>query len=166
MKLKPLLCLAATCILSACANTAHLTEGLKSVEANDRFIVEKPLTYVELRGLANTRWEEGLLPCIFKPIKSNAAGTFYEGEGKCVTQNAMNNSMGSPFHGGIWIPTDHRRAARLYYHFDYNIETAIESGGLLTAVILESGKGDLTFMPDIKDAEFLNALNKARQHGR
>lgn len=165
MKISTLLNLVAISVLSACANTGQLTGDLKPSTATDRYDIKMPLTYVELRGVVNMRWEEGVAPCVFKPAKSNGEGTFYEGDGKCVTQKMANDTMGSPFRGGIWIPTDSKKAPRLYYYFDYNVDTAIKGGGVLTAAILEAGKGDLTFMPDIKDSAFLSALSAAHQPG-
>jgi hypothetical protein len=149
--------------LAGCASTGELTKDLKPSNAADQYNIKAKITYVDLRGPFNARWEEGLLPCVFKPVRSNSDGTFYEGNGKCVTQKMGEATLGSPFHGGVWIPTDSKKPPRLYYYFDYDGKDAFAAGGLITMAILESGKGDLTFMPDIKDSAFLAALNASHQ---
>lgn len=120
MKLLSILLFVTASLLSACANTGHMTSGLKESTGADFYEIGAPLTYVEVRGVTGVRWEEGLLPCVLKPTSFNSEGTFYEGNGNCVTRNMGGDMMGSPYRGGIWVPSDQNRALRLYYYFDYN----------------------------------------------
>lgn len=140
--------------LSGCASTTHLTTKLSSIQSDEYIFIESNIFYEESRGVG-VLWKEGLKKGKYRPELTNEHGTFYKGPEGCVEQFMENAPMGV-FDGGVWIPKDKvNNAPRIYYYFEYNRSKGQPIGGVISTVILESGKGDITFMPPIKDAKFL-----------
>lgn len=135
--------------------------GLVHATAKDRFVVQAPLGYYEMRGVG-VRWDEGVLACTFTPKFENAEGVYYEGGGKCVNRTMNGKAMGGPFYGGVWIPRRPGAAPRLYYYFDFDDTTVTRGGGPIVAAFLGQARGELSFMPEIKDRAFLAALENRR----
>jgi hypothetical protein len=135
-------------------NTVEHKKGLVPSTKADVIEIASDMTYVESRGLGN-RWEEGLRKGTYKPEFENQLGTFYRGAGKPVMQR-MGDAKFAEFEGGIWVPKNGSgEKYRIFFVFDY--DPAIAQGAVI-AGILASFKGDITFMPEIRDEKFLSQL--------
>ena len=143
--------------LVACSNLAYLIKNVKPAISDSYVLIEKETTYVVKRGIGVT-WKEGLQKGVYRPELENEYGTLYRGPSGCVIEFLEKNSMG-PFDGGIWIPKDRiNRKPMMYYYFNYNVSKAMQAGGPVVSAILESPKGDITFIPSVEEKTFLNNI--------
>lgn len=135
-----------------------MTKNLMPIDSSENKVVfNEDKTYLQKRGIG-VMWKEGLNKGIYKPELENEVGTFYRGPEGCVIQFMEANSMG-PFDGGIWIPKDKiNYRPRIYYYFNYNVDNAVKAGGAITALLIESSKGDITFMPPVDKGTFLDEI--------
>jgi hypothetical protein len=143
--------------LLSCASTQNPSKNTAPFQSDNYVLLQEDSTYIEKRGIG-VLWKEGLRKGLYRPELKNETGIFYKGPPGCVIQLMGEASMG-PFDGGIWIPNDLiNDTPRIYYYFNYNKGTAAASGGAIVSAILESGKGEITFMVKPKQKTFLSEI--------
>jgi len=106
--------------LAGCMTVPPEATGLHAVAHADALVLKEPASYEIVGGLVNMRLRRTLLPGVYRAEKENASGVFYQGEGRLLRVERVDDpgSTHTPsIHyeiGGVWIPKDTSQSPRVW----------------------------------------------------
>jgi hypothetical protein len=159
-------------MLAATVGCAHKMADLKKPQREQVFTLAKDYTRTEVRGLGY-KWVEGLRAGVYTLAAEDDDGLYFMGPGRCVVKlidkyadeylmkgdakvdaGSWGGTVGF-FTGGLWLPKDGvQKAPRLFYESQPD---APHAGAVIHAII-ESGRGDVLFIPFESEKTFLSGL--------
>ncbi|MES2205918.1 MAG: hypothetical protein V4525_03865 [Pseudomonadota bacterium] len=171
-------------VLTGCV-TAISPKNLQAIKKENCITLTEKISWKERRGMAGLGWEEGVAEGIYKAEFEDKKGVFYRGKGRPVSSRVFNVSEPSKktttliYQGGIWLPRNPLEKPRMYYYSENesfttdNIHNSALSNQNVSAVnagvgsgigfaIVEAmahvSKGDIVFLPEIKDSNFISKI--------
>jgi hypothetical protein len=171
--------LIATALLFACTSLSDL----KKPSTEQYFVLTEDHVRVEIRGLANFKWVEGLKAGKYVSAAEDDEGIFFKGEGACVillanedaesylrdrkvpasVQNNANVGLGSALGvGGLWIPKKGiDKGAKLFYELrNASDGSAMGATGVGIVAMTEGSLGYRSYGSEKAFVESLKILAK------
>lgn len=163
-------------IFSGCTSQATLTKP----ESEQYFVLEKPYTRVQVRGLSGNNWVEGLQAGTYNLIGEDSDGRYFQGPGDCVIQ--LTGDWGKRYLetgeipsfqervgtmaggvGGLWLPKEGvSKEPRLFY--EIRNKGVGESGvGVAAVSIIQATEGSYTYVLFGSEKSFLSNIRVVKK---